>query len=238
MRFEWPAPCPLVPPIVALSMAKPEDVPLERVVRALEEDIIFARILPRERLVEDALMARFGAKRHVVRQALTELERMGIVRRIPNKGAVVRDFSIDEVEQIYEMRSVLHERAARRMPLPGGAELVAALSTLHARHVEAARAGQLRSVYHLNNAFHDTLFGACGNPYLAETISHFAWLAHAIRSYRMADPELLTLAQAEHAAMIEALRTGDREGLVRLCVAHIEPAKATYLATARTPAAV
>lgn len=222
----------------APSMARAEDVSVERVVRDLEEDIIFARILPRERLVEDTLMARFGAKRHVVRRALTELERMGIVRRTPNKGAAVRDFSIDEVEQIYEMRALLHERAARRMALPANADLVATLSSIHERHVAAAKAGQLRSVYHLNNAFHDTLFGACGNPYLAETITHYAWLAHAIRSYRMGDPALLAQAQAEHAAMIDALRAGDREALVRLCVAHIQPAKTTYLATARTPAAL
>jgi len=63
------------------------------VLQVLEEDIIFGRLAPRERLVEDQLMQRFGAKRHVVRQAIAGLERMQIVSRELNKGARVRDFS-------------------------------------------------------------------------------------------------------------------------------------------------
>ena len=65
----------------------------------LEEDIIFGRLQPRERLVEDVLIKRFGGKRHVVRQALAELERMGIVVREQNKGAVVRLFQTGRIQQ-------------------------------------------------------------------------------------------------------------------------------------------
>lgn len=201
------------------------------IVRLLEEDIIFGRLQPRERLVEDVLIKRFGGKRHVVRQVLAELERMGIVVREQNKGAVVRLFSLREVEEIFEMRELLQERAAQRIALPGDPALLRRLKQIHAEHSLAVDARDLRTVYRLNNDFHDTLFGACGNHHLSEAITHYAWQAHAIRSYRIADAVLLSQAREEHAEMIEALERGDRQRLVRLCIDHIKPSKEAYLAS-------
>src|SRR4051794_17053781 len=60
-------------------------------VRKLEEDIVLGRRHPRERLVEQDLCADFDTHRGDVRLALFELEKMGIVERIPNRGAIVRD---------------------------------------------------------------------------------------------------------------------------------------------------
>lgn len=202
---------------------------LKKIVGALEEDIIFGRLLPRERLIEDGLIQRFAAKRHLVRQALQALERMGVVVRDRNKGAQVRDFSATDVEEIYELRALLQERAARRIPIPAPPYLAPALHDIHRRHSRAVDAGDLRQVYRLNNDFHATLFDACGNDHLCDAIAHYAWLAHAIRSYRIADPVLLAQARDEHLAMIGAIEAGDRERLVRLCVEHIEPSKRAYL---------
>ncbi|MGH6945616.1 MAG: GntR family transcriptional regulator [Geminicoccaceae bacterium] len=207
-----------------------QDGAFTRAVQTLEEDIIFGRLLPRERLVEESLMLRLDTKRHVVRQALAELQKVGIVVHERNKGAQVRDFSPEEVEHIYDLRALLQEHAARCMPLPADPKLVARLTEIHERHAHAVERGDLRAVYRLNNAFHDSFFAACGNPYLADAIARYAWMAHAIRSYRMADPVRLRQARDEHAAMIRALREGDRARLVRLCVEHIQPSKEVYLA--------
>jgi len=202
---------------------------VRRLAEALELDIIFGRIKPRERLVEDDLMSRFDTKRHVVRSALQDLEALGILVRLKNRGASVRDFEPREVEELYDLRAMLQQRAAEIIPLPAPPGLVEALEDLHRRHSRAVEAGDLRAVFDLNNAFHDRLFEACGNRYLFEAIGHYAWLAHAIRSYRMGDPELLEQARREHGEMIEALRQADRPRLVRLCVEHINPSKAAYL---------
>lgn len=223
---------------IVMAVASPSSrVQLQEIVAALEEDIIFGRLLPRERLPEDRLIERFAAKRHVVRQALAELGRMGVVMRDRNRGAAVRDFSLQDVEEIYELRALLQARAAGQIPLPGSPELVAALRRIHAGHGRAVEQRELRAVYRLNNDFHNTLFGACGNRHLAEAIAHYAWLAHAIRSYRIADPVLLAQAREEHAAMIEALAAGDRQRLVRLCVEHIRPSKDAWLAARQLAAA-
>lgn len=202
---------------------------VERLAAALELDIIFGRLKPRERLVEDDLMSRFGTKRHVVRSALQHLEKLGIVVRLKNRGAMVRDFEPAEVEQLYDLRATLQQRAAEILPLPASHDLIGSLEDLHRRHSAAVEAGDVPTAFELNNAFHETLFNACGNRYLAEAIHHYAWLAHAIRSYRMANPALLEQARLEHGEMIEAIRRCDRASLVRLCVEHINPSKEAYL---------
>ena len=61
------------------------------VVAALEEEIALGLMGPRARLVEEELMQRFEVKRHVARQALADLEGMGLVVRQLHRGAAVRD---------------------------------------------------------------------------------------------------------------------------------------------------
>ena len=151
-----------------------EPVRVKEAVRALEFDILFGRLKPRERLVEDALMARFSAKRHVVRRALDELAQMGIVVRSPNRGATVRDFTAQEVEDAYELRDILQRGATQRMPLPADRSMVAGLTAIQRRHDAAVEAADLRLVDQVNDAFHRLMFGACGNVQLAESIARYA----------------------------------------------------------------
>lgn len=199
------------------------------IIFSLEYDILFGGLRPRERLVEDALMQRFAAKRHAVRQALVELERIGIVTRAPNRGAAVRDFTTEEVEEITELREVLHRRAVKRMRLPAEIKLIDELQTIQRRHDKAVVARSPRAIDAANEAFHAALFGACGNKLLSVAIGHYAYLSRAMRLYPMVDPALLGTLRQEHWAMINALISGNRKELTRLVVSHIQHSKKVYL---------
>ena len=201
---------------------------LTRVIERLEEDIVFGRRRPRERLVEEDLVALVGAKKHVIRQALVELERMGLVERKRNKGAVVRDFTPEDVRQIFAVRVLLEAEAARQIPLPASPDVIEALRKVSEEHSEAVQSGDLHTAFRANIRFHQTLFRACGNPYLAEAIDTFAFKAHGVRSYALAKPDLLRHARDEHREMIETLTTGNRERLVELCIDHLKPTVRAY----------
>ncbi len=213
----------------AVREAKEPQASAAEVQKELELDIVLGQLRPRERLVEDELMARFGAKRHVIRLVLVELERFGLVERRPNKGAMVRDYSPTEVEEIYAFRADLHRIAVERMALPLAPEIVQALVDLADRHEAAIKAGDLTEVILCNNAFHDTLFDQCGNRFLAESIRQLGWTSHAIRSYRVGDPDLLLQAAVEHRQIIDAAASGERQRLSELCERHIQPSKEMYL---------
>ncbi|MEZ5843646.1 MAG: GntR family transcriptional regulator [Hyphomicrobiaceae bacterium] len=201
----------------------------DAIVQALEFDILFGVLHPRERLVEDALMRRFEAKRHVVREALARLDRMGIVVRTPHRGAAVRDFTVDEVEEIAEVRATLHQAAVKRMDLPGGAKFVATLERLQRRHDKAVAHQDPRAIDIANEAFHDAFFAACGNRVLASAIRHYWYLSRATRLYPLMDASMLETLRAEHWSMIEAIASGDRRALGRLVVDHIQHSKRMYL---------
>lgn len=100
------------------TVSSSREVELLELERRMEEDIIFGRLAPGTRLVKDTLMARYGASRHYVRQALAQLERAGIVLRERNVGATVRSYSPEEVAQIYEVREMLTRQAALKIVLP------------------------------------------------------------------------------------------------------------------------
>jgi len=201
---------------------------LLKVIERLEEDVVFGRRRPRERLVEEDLVAQFGAKKHVIRQALAELERMGLVERKRNKGAIVRDYTPEEVRQIFAVRELLEAEAARQIPLPAPEDVIEALQEIYQDHSQAVQLGDLHTAFRANIRFHQTLFRACGNPCLAEAINSFAFKSHGVRSYSLAKPDLLQNARDEHREMIEALSTGNRERLIELCTDHLKPTVRAY----------
>ena len=201
---------------------------VQTLVARISEDILFGRRLPRERLVEDDLIAETGATRHAVRAALQVLARDGLVVHLPNRGAQVRSFSPAEVEEITEVRELLHAEAARRIPLPPPPGLLDALVEIEARHAAAVERVDLSAIHAENDRFHDTLFAACGNRHLAATIRDHARLSLAFRCHAMADPALARRARDEHRAMLQAIRAGERAELVRLCVGHTSFAKRAY----------
>jgi DNA-binding GntR family transcriptional regulator len=199
------------------------------IAKELGEDIIFGRLAPGTRLVEDHLMARFGGTRHYIRQALYELERTGIVVREKNKGVAVRSLTPREVRQIYEVRELLQRQAALRIPLPAPAAVIAALERLHDQHLRHVQARYFRGVHETNDAFHLTLFAACDNAYLVESIKHYMWLSLPVRAKKTADVAHALAAANDHHVMIQLLKGTDRWALAQLCVDHLQLAKDDYL---------
>lgn len=198
------------------------------IVRHIKQNIIFGRLRPRERLIEEDITAQFNVSRHVVRAAIMELEQLGLVTRRPNKGVTVRDFSVQEVDHIYEMRALLQAEAARRIPMPANNALISELEKIHRDYCAAHDRGELQVVCSLNNHFHRTIWAACGNDCLSGLIDRLWVETLGIRCYGIGDAVLLKRARAEHARMIELLRIGDREGFIALSVDHMQPSLDAY----------
>ncbi|ALM81655.1 GntR family transcriptional regulator [Bordetella sp. N] len=199
------------------------------VIEAIETDIIRGRILPRTRLIEDHLMEDYAAKRHVVRAALVELQRLGVVVKPPHLGAQLRRFDLRELADLYRMRNVLHRAAVAMMPMPLEGERLQALTQAMQVHADAAASGDLIAIHRSNMAFHRELYGLCDNPYLAESIRLHDWLSFPARAYGVADAGALEQACREHADMVDALRTGDRPRLDELAQRHMERARDIYV---------
>lgn len=211
---------------------KPSRAPLQSgpgLADLLEEEIVIGARFPRERLVEDELMARFDAKRHVVRQALQVLEGRGLVERKRNAGACVRSFTAKEVKDLYVLRDLLEVSCAELIALPVDPGRLEQLTGIQQRHDAAVEAHDLRGVVMENKAFHRELFALSENDVLVEAINNYARMAHAIRSVTVTSPESLRRSQEEHWQMISALREQDTGLLADTCRAHLVPSRDAYL---------
>ena len=199
------------------------------IARAIEEDVIFGRLAPGTRLTEDTLLARFAVTRHFARQALVQLEGMGIVVRERNRGATVRSLTPKQVQEIYAVRELLQRQAALWIPLPAPDSLIAELNAIHAEHGRHIEAGFLRGVHETNDRFHLVLFGACGNGHLVQSIELYMRLSLPVRANSMASTEALKVSHEHHRLMIDMLEGRDNWVLAQLCVDHLQPSKQRYL---------
>ncbi len=205
----------------------------QNVSEALQREIIFGRLQPRERLIEDEIIERTGASRHAVRRAFDEMAQNGLVVRLPNKGVRVRSYTAKEVEDLYELRETLEAKAALRIALPAPAQLIEELTAIQKEHETASRAGEVVRLFEANNCFHETLYAACGNAALAEAIRLYSMQTHPIRMRRMSDDVWRDEAVHQHWRMIEVLGKSDNQALTELCLAHIRAPKEFYLSLYR-----
>jgi len=197
----------------------------QRLVSRLEQEILSGRLGPRERLVEEALSARFGVSRTPIREVLRILEAKGLVTRA-SRGTQVREISWKEIEDLYAVRAVLESMA---MDLAAGR-----LDRLSVKRIEAklramrqaALRGNVRQYFEVDNEFHALILGACGNAVLIDLL---ATLERRVQKFRFALLSLsqrLEEAQRHHEAVFEAVRRGDGKVAGDLRRGRIESSKA------------
>src|SRR5260370_38503427 len=113
------------------------------IAKRIEEGIVLGRRQPKERLIEQDLSDLFQTHRGDVRLALFELEKKGLVERIPNRGALVRGLTPLEVKEIYAVREELEVMAVRIIPFPVGHEDIERLEKVQRRHTAGVVPGDV-----------------------------------------------------------------------------------------------
>jgi len=212
-----------------MPVSRPREPAAALIAKRIEEDIVLGRRQPRERLIEQDLCDQFQTHRGDVRLALFELEKKGLVGRIPNRGALVRGLTPKEVQEIYAVREELEVMAVSIIPFPVAAADIERLKELQRRHSAAIAVGDLLTAFYSNLNFHQVMFGLCGNACLIETIDLLAQKVYGIRSYANAFPNVLDRARQDHLDMIKALRDSHRAELVALTRRHLQPAPEAYI---------
>jgi DNA-binding GntR family transcriptional regulator len=203
----------------------------DEILNAIEEDIVFGVLPAQSRLIEERLADRFEAKRHTIREVFAKLEDLGLVVRVPNRGAVVAELTPEEVRAIYDMRELLETAAAQRTPLPTDPAVTARLTAIQERHEAAVAREDFRAVFHLNIEFHRAQYAACNNPYLVQAIDDFARKAHLIRAIKYGDRQHMRKVVEQHWAIIEAMGGRDHGKLVRIIKAHLPGSPEEYIRT-------
>jgi phosphonate utilization transcriptional regulator len=189
--------------------------------RELERRILDGELAPGSKLNEEEVAARFGVSRGPVREAFRALESEGLVRVEKNRGVYVRRVSVQEADEIYEVRAGIDEligRLAAERITPGQ---VAELRLLLRKMQQQAKAKNVGGYYPLNVLFHERLAEFTGNRALVATYRRLVNALHLYRRETLArGPDSFPISTREHAAIVDALAAGDSERAARLLYEH------------------
>lgn len=181
----------------------------QRVFHRIREDILSGKYKKNEELKEKTIGEELGVSRTPVREALCQLELEGLVTIISNKGAYVVGFSVEDIQDIYEIRSVLEGLCARRAAVRVTKEQLEELEEnlfLTEFHVEKGHAEQ---VVELDTRFHEILYEACQSKVLEHALRDYHHYLERVRKVTLASKKRSTESNNEHKQILEALKERD-----------------------------
>lgn len=183
----------------------------DRAYASLRDDIIEWRILPGTVLAEVEQSERLGVSRTPLREALSRLTAEGLTTAAGGRGVVVTDISLDDIDELFELRETLEGKAAALAAERGDAAVFEALRVelLQAPHLINGNDPGRHAYYELAGRLDAAIDAAISNSYLAQAMRSLR--VHLVRVRRLAadDAQRLTAAAGEHAAIAEAIAAGN-----------------------------
>lgn len=195
----------------------------------LKDAIITGMLRPLERISENKVAADFGLSRTPVRQALQRLEAEGLIQVVPKRGSFVSRPTVEDILEIYQIRTPLEGVCARVAAERIEAEQLVTLDRLV--KIEQGRGPGKVPERSLRAAaqFHAVIAGCSRNQRMATLLSDLQNQVHRVRVLWPSTVTRLTDTWVEHAKIVAALRAHDGAEAERLMVEHLERARLSTL---------
>ncbi|MGB0126922.1 MAG: GntR family transcriptional regulator [Rhodocyclaceae bacterium] len=212
-------------PPTTLTLLQQHSLP-SLVQEELERMILDGRLTPGQALREVALVAQLGVSRGPIREAFRGLEEKGLVRVVKNCGVYVRTLSLDEADQIYEVRIALEGLIGRLLAQAITEAGVAELEGIVDAMEDAAASKDVDRYTSLNLALHDRLAALTGNPKLHDTYGRLVGeLSLFRRQAYLHDQHTMGISLREHRAIVRAVAARDARQSADLLCRHAEDSR-------------
>jgi len=188
---------------------------------AIEEEVATGKLLPGTHLDEIELAKRFGVSRTPIREALSLLAGEGLVEIRPRRGAVVAQVTPQRLVEMFEVMAELEAMcarlAARRITDPE----LAALEAAHERCREAAAGQDSDAYFYANEHFHQAIYHAGHNAFLAEQAVSLQRKVRPYRRLQLRVRNRVNRSFEEHQEILDALKAGDADKAVTAIRSHV-----------------
>ncbi|SFI25099.1 GntR family transcriptional regulator [Methylobacterium brachiatum] len=193
----------------------------DRIRNALTDAITAGELQAGTALDEQNLAQRYGASRTPVREALRQLAASGLVEVRPRRGVVVARLTPERIADMFETTAEIEAMCARlatyRMtPLERGR-----LMDLHEDSAAAVVAGDVDAYDRLNRAFHESLYAATHNGFMAEQALAIRERLAAFRRTQLRHADRIRRSRDEHGEILSAIAEGDGELAAKRMRAHM-----------------
>ncbi len=193
----------------------------DSIAAALVNDIVAGEIAPGARLDETVLSVRFGVSRTPVREALLRLTSSGFAEQLPRRGTFVRKVSLREMVEMFEVMAELEALSAKLAARRLTAAQEEALDQALANCAEAAATGDTDAYYEANEVFHQLIYRASGNRFLAEQALSLQGRLQPYRRLQLRAGDRMRHSLAEHRAIVAAIKAGDQADVDAMVKGHV-----------------
>jgi DNA-binding GntR family transcriptional regulator len=177
----------------------------------LEGAIAAGHLEPGSRLDEQEIAQRFGVSRTPVREAFRLMAANHLVELRGRQGAIVRAIDAQALVEMFQVMAELEglcaRLAARRVSQAWGNEI----SEIHRRLVACGETGDIDAFYDINQEFHEAIYEAACNAYLADQTRRLRNQVAAYRRRVTRMPNRIADTVREHAAIMQAILAHDPE---------------------------
>jgi len=193
----------------------------EGVAAELRRAIIYGELPAGLHLEEPSLARKFGISRVPVREAIARLEREGLVRIEPRRGAFVVGFAEDDVGNVYGCRRLIELASVRRAAARVQASGLARLRALADRMDDAVRRRRSELMAEPDVEYHRQLVSLAENRFLLGAWEPLAGLVTAMLEITDTTYDNLPVAVASHREIVDALEGHDADRAERLLAEHL-----------------
>jgi DNA-binding GntR family transcriptional regulator len=212
-----------------------------RLVTSLREAIISGAIETGEQIVEGKVAQQFGVGQGLIREALIELEHQGFVQRTPFSGTQVSKLSLEDAQQIFDIRIELEPLAFWLTGHRAAPEQMNEVIALADKAKRVATAETLDAFFDNHLLFRKKIWELSGNRYLKQTLERLVIPLYALylirRSYNRAGLLQTVIDCVEHQdKILQAYQRRDMEEAKRVARDFLSKMK-EYLGTRLLPTA-
>jgi DNA-binding GntR family transcriptional regulator len=207
-----------------LGLKIPENL-TQQAFKYIRDEIIRGKLDGRQHLTENYFSERFGISKSPVREALNRLESEGLITIVPRRGAFVVDLSIQDIEEIFDLREALETLVVKNAVL--GEKVLgrmrAAVESAKRYREEDDKANYIRA----DAAFHTTLAEASSNSRLRKILENMLnqMLIVRCRTFELSSHTSVS----QHHQILKALEQGKRDVAANLMAEHIRTVRARLI---------
>jgi phosphonate utilization transcriptional regulator len=192
----------------------------------IEQLILRGELAIGQRINESDLALRFGMSRGPIREALRALEESRLVRSEKNRGVFVREVSVREADEIYDVREALDQLIGQRVAERATPEQLRDMQAVVAAMDDATAVQDVKCYHALNLKFHDLLVDFAGNARLTEAYRLLTKGLLLFRLRGLQDGGGFSVSNTEHKAVVEAIAARDSARAGRLLRRHAAESRA------------
>ena len=197
---------------------------VDKAYHTVRERIVRGEYPASSRITEQEVAAVAGVSRTPVREALRKLHAEGLLDFVPHQGAIVAEWTLEDTDDLFELRAMLESygaaRAARRVTPEGIAEL-RQLADDQYHETLAKPEGYLKRVGQLNSQFHRRIHEFAGSARLVTTLASLIEAPTMMRTFRTYHDQDLIRSASHHLEIVRALEARDGDWSAALMRSHI-----------------